>query len=279
MEDNSKFHNNITLDFNKKSKNSLSVGEYNGNSIHVVDMKDPRSVALLKEAYRDVYEPAFPIAEERESIDAWINNLMGKSKNSNIVVVIVGTDFDAKNPNIKGISVGYYYYKVDAGLLAYNAIAPAARNEGLGRVMVEARKQALLHLAEQHGQKLKGVFLECNDPAKVKPEEDSIDPATRMKIFEKWGAKVIPIDYVQPALEKGAAKCDKFKLMAYPHPKTGHYPTPDAVRAFVTGIYQACTDYCGGPKPADDPDYVRTVRQLEALKRAAQDPRPRPPSL
>lgn len=145
--------------------------------------------------------------------------------------------------------------------------------------MVEARKQALLYLAQMNGQKLKGIFLECNDPAKVKPEEDSIDPATRIKIFQKWGARVIPINYVQPALEKGGAKFDKFMLMSYPHPKTGRHPSTAAVSSFITGIYQACADHSGGPKPADDPDYVRIIAELQAMKQLRKNSQLLPASL
>ncbi|MCE9508358.1 MAG: hypothetical protein K8R48_08640 [Alphaproteobacteria bacterium] len=263
--------------FNNKADGALKVTTICGQPVHIVDATNPRSIKLLAEAYKDVYEPAFPLPEERETLENWVNKITkGKQENSTIVLALVVENINAENPTVKGISVGYYYNKVAVGLMAYVAIAPEYRNEGLGRVMVEARKHAFLDLAKSKGSQLKGVFLECNDPEKVKPEDDSFDPATRIKIFQKWGAKVMPIDYVQPPLEIGADKCTKFKLLAYPHPETGQYPAPDDIKAYIEGIYTSCAKYYGCA-PEQNPDYIKIMQQIATLRQDNTPPKNKPP--
>ena len=262
--------------FNKKSAERLRVKSLGGHSVHTIEAGNSKSLALLAKAYKDVYEAAFPIDEERESLESWMGSLQGKNPAANIVIVVAGDNLDSEKPILKAISVAYYYNKQDAGLLAYNAVSPDFQGQGLGRTMVDARKAALLDLAKANGNKLGGVFIECNDPAKITPAEDVMDPATRIKMFEKWGARILPIDYVQPPLEHGAAKCDTLKLLAYPHPKTGKYPTPEAIKGFITGIYTELAKYAGCP-PQDNPDYLKTMQQLDAMKPLVA-PKQKPPS-
>lgn len=282
-----KFNKKINGLFNQSTNASLSVSKIGNHSIHTVDPNDLRSLRLLTRAYNDVYIPAFPIADERESIEAWMANYKNPVKNAEIVIIIAGENLDNhRHAVIKGMSVGYYYPSGDAGLMAYVAIDPKYRSEGLGHVMVEARKQALLNAAKRHGKSLGGVFLECNDPTKVKPEDDSFDPATRIKIFQKWGAEIIPIDYVQPSLSVGDAKSDYMNLLAYPHPTTGKYPTPGEIHGFIYGIYKACAKY-SGVLPEQDADYKAIKAQIDAMPQgipfskrnpAAEAKKPTPPA-
>ena len=262
--------------FNKKSGQRLRVKSLQSQYVHTIEAGNPKSLALLAKAYKDVYEAAFPIDEERESLESWIKSLKGGNPAANIIIVVAGDELDSEKPVLKAISVAYYYNKQDAGLLAYNAVSPDFQGQGLGRIMVEARKTALLDLAKAYGNKLGGVFIECNDPAKITPAEDVMDPATRIKMFEKWGAKVLPIHYVQPPLEHGGEKCDALKLLAYPHPKTGKYPTPEAIKGFITGIYTELAKYAGC-EPQDNPDYIKTMQQIDAMKPQAA-PKQKPPS-
>jgi hypothetical protein len=185
---------------------------------------------------------------------------------------------DTKAPSLKGIVIGYYYHKQDVGLLAYTATSPEYRNQGLGRIQVDVLGEALLTMAKSHGGTLAGYFLECNDPEKVKPEEDSFDPAARIKLFQKWGARVMPIDYIQPPLEAGADKWSKFKLLAYPHPETRQYPTLAGLKAFIKGIYGACAKYYGS-LPAQNPDYIKIMQQIDTLPQEKASSKPQPPSL
>lgn len=269
--------------FNKKACQRLRIKTLNGHDVHVVAVDNPKSLALLAKAYKEVYEAAFPIREERESLATWLENLKGKNIVA-ITISILGENLDTPHPTIKAMAVGYYYRQQDVGLLAYLATAPSFRDQGLGRTMNNANNEALLEFSGRMGKKLKGIFLECNDPAKIAPENDVMNPTTRIKIYEKWGAVVLPIDYIQPPLETGGAKCDTLKLLAYPHPDTGKYPTKSEIKAYLTGIYTELAEYAGMP-PEKNPDYLESLRQLDKLdlskfykavlaKRASAKPKP-----
>lgn len=241
---------------------------------HAVDIDNAASRRLMVKAYTEIYEPAFPLDDERESMSAWLNTLSGNNPDSTMTLIIIGENLETETPVLKGISAAYYYNKFDVGILAYNAISPAFRGGGIGRAMVTARIKSLLDCAKSKGGALRGVFLECHDPQKIAPDKDSFDPATRLKIFQSWGAQIMPIDYTPPVMAKGLQKNDTLLLLAYPHPETGAYPVPDAIRRFVTGIYTTTIKYTGN-LPHEDADYLHMMRQLDTL----QVKTPKPPGL
>lgn len=263
--------------FNQSAHSGIKVDSINGYNVHIVEHNNRQSLDLFLRAYKDIYEPAFPIPEERETIETLLKSLAGKSRHAHIVIALLGENMDTPDPILKGVVIGYYYYRVDAGLLAYTATSPEHRNQGLGRAQVDVLGPILLNMAKKHGGELKGYFLECNDPEKVKAEGDSLDPATRIKIFQKWGAKIMPIDYIQPPLAKDTGKCDNLKLLAYPHPETGQHPTLDGIQAFITGIYAACAQYYGC-LPGENPDYTKIMQQIADLRKDNPAPKQKPPS-
>ena len=60
------------------------------------------------------------------------------------------------------------------------------------------------------------MFFESNNPLKTKHENDSFDPVKRLEIFSHFGAKLINIPYVQPALDKNRKKVDNLFLLSFP---------------------------------------------------------------
>lgn len=231
------------------------------------DIDDPVSAALLKRAYNEVYLPAFPIASERESLEQWCARL----KRGKDDIVIIGENLkDPDKAVVKGICVGVYFSISDVGLLSYYAVHPKAQGQGIARLMIARVKELMLERAEDKGGVLKGVFIEVNDPAKVPANQDSFDPALRVDVSHKLGAKDIPVSYVQPPLQPGAPKFDSVKLMAYPHPKTGEYPGPDAVRAFMEAMYMS-----HAVDTSVDADFKKSMQDIDAWeKRRAQKIKP-----
>ncbi len=215
--------------------------EFNAASCQTLAIRadDPAGMDLFRRAYRDVYLPAFPLENERESLEKMEALLKGAVPEVDMVVVIAGQNLDRSDTaDIYAMSVGYYYREAKTGLLAYNAVAPEHRSKGLGRKMVESRIEAMKDLAARDGAALEGVLIEVNDPAKIKPEDDSIDPATRIKIFEKWGAQKVPIPYVQPVLEPGGKSCDTLLLMSYA--VDGAHIKPGTLKKFLQSVFYLC---------------------------------------
>jgi len=229
----------------------------------LVKAGDAHALELMRRAYRDIYVPAFPMPEERESLEKIEEKLARPTSGVKRVILLAGKHLDdPEKAEIYGISIAYYYSKTQAGLLAYNAIDPKYQQMGLGRLMVKGRIDGLEELAKEGGQQLKCAVIEVNDPAKVTPEQDSMDPAKRVAIFERWGAKKIPVTYVQPWLAPGEEKGTSSILMAYP--VQGQYPEPEAIAGFIEGIWEANNN---GPVNYDeDPDFKKSMAELKDWK-------------
>jgi GNAT superfamily N-acetyltransferase len=234
------------------------------------DIDDPKSAALLKRAYHEVYLPAFPIASERESLEQWCARL----KRGKDDIVVVGENLaDPEKAVIKGLCVGVYFSISDVGLLSYYAVHPKCQGQGIAKLMINRVKQLMLERAEEQGNVLRGVFIEVNDPKKVAANQDSFDPATRVTVSQKMGARDIPVTYVQPPLQPGAEKYANLKLMSYPHPKTGKHPGPDDVKAYLDAMYMS-----HGIDVTKDPDYQKSMEDIEAWKKLPpKAPKPKPP--
>ncbi|MDE1151123.1 MAG: hypothetical protein PW788_01180 [Micavibrio sp.] len=203
-----------------------------------ITKETPQLMHLLEEAYNDIYLPAFPIDDERESLDKFKRAINGDFDKVKVVINILGENLeDPKNYVIKGMSVGYYYEGQNVGLLAYNAISPKHREKGLGKLMVDSRISSMQQMARDNGHaELGGVFIEVNDPFKVSPDMDSMDPSKRVTIFKEWGAKQVPIDYTQPPVSADGYYCDSLLLMNYP--VEGKYADKGTIENFLRAIYR-----------------------------------------
>lgn len=236
-------------------------------ALQIADITKDREdlMHLLVRAYHDIYVPAFPDPDERESLEKFQRGVRGEIAGVDIAVNILGENLQDKDKAvIKGISVGYYYQKQNVGLLAYNAIAPQAREKGLGKIMVQSRINSLKNYAAAQGKKIDGVFIEVNDPQKVAVENDSMNPADRVAIFTKWGARKINIPYVQPPVDKDGAYCDYLLLMNYP--VDGRYAPASAVEKYLRGIYR---EDRLGRKPEEDHYFRQMATALAKLPPAA----------
>ena len=228
--------------------------------IATISKDRPELFELLERAYNDIYLPAFPIESERESLEKFMQAVNGELPGIGIVINILGENLlDADKRVVKGISVAYLYEAHDTGLLAYNAIAPEHRERGMGKLMVDSRIKSLKQMAAEKGRQLKSVFIECNDPTKVAPEDDSMDPSKRIALFESWGARQVPIDYVQPPLSAEGDYNDTMVLLNYP--LEGRYAGKQEVEQYLRGIYR---EFRSDKSPDDDYFFKKMKQQLKA---------------
>ena len=246
------------------------LGKMTGDATMVLQIanitKDtPDLLPLLEQAYARVFVPAFPVPESRESLDKFLRAMNGGIKGVSIVINVMGENLDDPQARvIKGFSVAYYYEKHNVGLLAYNAIAPEAREKGLGKIMVQSRIQSLKDLAAASDRTLAGVFVDVNDPSKIRAEDDGMDPVKRLQIFTNWGAVRTPVDYVQPPLEAGGNYCDTMLLLNYP--VDGRYADRHAIEMFLRSMYRECRQ---NQRPEEDYFFRQMKTQLDAAPESA----------
>lgn len=107
-------------------------------------------------------------------------------------------------------------------------VAPAVRERGLGRRLLDEAVRALYRDGAC------AVFGEVNDP---RVHGDAAWP--RLLRFERWGARVVDVRYVQPALGDGLVRDGGLRLIALP----GEMPLPesipgDVVRGFIRELHE-----------------------------------------
>jgi GNAT superfamily N-acetyltransferase len=191
--------------------------------------------ALLDEFHSGVYWDDF--ADQQEPIDVWKRALWGGASSYELTIRIAGRALrDRTRREILGGIVFERYPRSACGLVTYMVIAPAARRQGLGRQLQRDAAAALFDRGAR------AVFGEINDPRRFgEGVVESLEAMwRRLERNQAWGARVLDVRYVQPALAPGLERDHGLCLIAL----AGHQPLPAAmpgeiVRAFVDEIYAA----------------------------------------
>jgi GNAT superfamily N-acetyltransferase len=242
--------------------------------LEIIDLRrgrgDPtlrrRDEALLRGFHRRVYKPAFPIVSEQESPNEWIPRIWEDPPESawfELHPLIAGRTLDRpRRRRLYGALFFEYYWRSSCALVTYLVVAPRMRRLGLARHLLAESRTRLRAIADaRHGSEaaLRAVFTEVNDPSKVKPEDDSIDPVQRMAAFERLGARIVDIPYVQPELAPGQGRARELFLLVFPLPGSPDDSiAAETVGVFIDDFYRAN----GVAEPAHDPD-VRAM--IEAM--------------
>lgn len=234
------------------------------SDLQIVDLGERFDALLLAQVYRDVYLPAFPLPDEQEHPDIWTPRLQDPDAHPRLAFLVAGHALDdpqARAP--QALLVAEYYAASRCVLVSYLAVAPAARGQGLAHRLLDALTDRL-HAGRfgEPGQ-IAAVLAEIHDPQRIDASGDVIDPAARVEVMARLGARRLPIDYVQPALEPGKSASHDLWLVAFPA-RAGARARfgPGGLRAFLVEFYRAL----GSADPPDDPAFAATfasVRRLE----------------
>jgi len=220
--------------------------------------EDLKNIGVLQAAYDSLYAPVFSLDHGGEPLEKWTAELDPQRQDRRFIVYVASQAINGQDVPV-GISVGAYYPQTQTAILAYNVVSSDARGAGIGKKLVKARMDGFEKLARQAGTPLRAVFIECNNPALVAPENDVLDPAARVRIFEKMGAKAIEIDFVCPINDK----IYDLMILGMPHPVHGKYPTADETKLFLGSYYKAF----GFETPESDPDFRAMSQQLDRISR------------
>lgn len=197
-----------------------------------VGADDPSLAAF----HAGIYEEAF--AAQHEPLAAW---------RASIASGLLRVRLAIEDGEIVGGVCFERYPRSGVGLVTYLVVAPAARGRGLGEQLL---RDAITALAAPL------VLGEVNDPRVHGTGED------RLARFERWGARVLDVRYVQPALGPGLARDRGLLLIAFA-------PRPEIidgalVRAFVEELYAATEGGALDPE-IRIPDRVALVAPVATL--------------
>lgn len=187
---------------------------------------DPRIDAFHRGIYWDEF------AEQHEPVAHWHAALRGARPYQLRIELAVDGD------RILGGICIERYPRSGCGLLTYVVVAPDARGQGLGK-QLQTRAVEALYAA---GAPL--VLGELNDP-RVTTLEPAEVAWERVRRNQRWGARVLGVRYVQPALGEGLARDRQLLLIAL----AGATPLPPDIdgavlRAFLAELYEVTE---GGP--------------------------------
>ncbi|HUS33290.1 MAG TPA: GNAT family N-acetyltransferase [Kofleriaceae bacterium] len=161
----------------------------------------------LARFHAGIYLDAF--AAHREPLESWLSP-RGYAFHARLV--LDGDDI------VGGITYELYP-KSRCGLVTYMVVAPRARGRGLGRMLFMSAARELYAA---------GAKLVLGEVHRSAPE--------RLARFDRWGARVVDVAYVQPSLGPGLERDDGLCLIVLP-------PVPrvveeGVVKAFIAELYE-----------------------------------------
>ena len=204
-----------------------------GEALEIVTIATHDDEALLDEFHGGIYWNDF--AEQQEPVAIWKRALWGGASPYDLTIRIAGRALrDRARREVLGGIVFERYRRSGCGLVTYMVIAPAARRQGLGRQL--QREAALAMFAAG----APAVFGEINDPrlAGEGVDEPIEHMWRRLERNQAWGARVLDIRYVQPALAPGLSRDHGLCLIALAGTEPLGLAMPGkVVREFVDELY------------------------------------------
>jgi len=158
---------------------------------------------LVGRFHHDILAVSFA-PDELEDVATLARGLRGKGD----LDVLASVALDGNDAVLGGV-VGEVYVRGSVLLLAYLAVRPDLRGRGIGTVLMErvaplwyARPAVRLAVAEVH------------DP-RAWSQVAGDDPARRLRLYERLGARLLAVPFVQPTVGAGRARVPGFLLVAF----------------------------------------------------------------
>lgn len=219
---------------------------------------DPLSIAYLKLVYSTIYPELFPDASDRESWEQWMGYL-DKNPDENFFI-LSGTNLDdPATAIIHGFVIGTYFAPSQTGLICYIGVDKNCRAGGVASGLISAVTAAMDMYAQTLNASLLGLFAEAHDPQQVETVKDSLPPAVRLKIYHRWKALQVPVQYCYPSVQTPWRKEGGMVLLSLP--VYGDYAEPEDVAGMIADYYTAA-----GLNPDTDSDYARINAEIAAWR-------------
>jgi GNAT superfamily N-acetyltransferase len=223
------------------------------------DLRAKKDPELLRALHGDLFRRFFPDPDEQEGPDDWAPRLWGDAaaQNPEQHGFVAGTDLDDPAARrLDGFAFVERYRDSRCGLLSYIAVADRCRGQGLGRTLFDLAVASARAAAERDGAPLRAVFAEIHDPRRVRASDDVIDPHRRLAIMVRLGARLVPVEYVQPALGPAGNPSDRLMLLVFPNEAEDELDS-EVVRGFLREYYASLD------AAPDDAGIARMLSELD----------------
>lgn len=186
---------------------------------------------LLGQFENDVYIPSFPNADEREELSDIVGRIRTPKSNEPSSYCVLAIN-DGRV--VAGLVADWYK---DCGFLEiiYIAVGRQYRKNHIGSELLDAGIKLITDSLQP--QAVKYVVLEVEKP--TAPAAD-IEAVNRLVVWDRWGARRIPIPYFQPPLSPDKNVVDNLMLMVLPKYSSladGMVET-DPLRHFLKDFYR-----------------------------------------
>lgn len=229
-------------------------------TMQLADLHDLADSALLGEVYERLYLPSVLAPEERQALATFERRLgsapPGPPEPLTSMIVAGENLADPLRRKLAGYLILEFYRESRTALLAYVGTASEFRRQGLMRRMYAL---AVERLRREQGD-VRAAFTEIHVPGRIAAQREPMETLARVCAFARIGARLVPIPYVQPALEEGQPFGTDLMLLSLPTQgepdATTELPLPaSAVADFLDEYYRSC----GLDDPAGCPGYAEML--------------------
>lgn len=202
-----------------------------------------RLLSAFAAGYRDMFH-----GDEAEPDGRWPARIAGKPAPQPVLRIVVALEGRGGAERFVGGAAAEYYRSSACVLCTYLYVlpAPGQRHRGHGRALLAAATGAFKDLGP-----IRATLAEVEWPEALPPAtfgQDAVDTArSRLRFFERLGARRVALDYVQPALGAAARPVSWLRLLVLPVPET--VPEPDVplrvtLDRFLIEFHEALADEC-----------------------------------
>jgi GNAT superfamily N-acetyltransferase len=196
-----------------------------------LDLGDPADRRVLERAYAEILVPSFT---PDELLPIWA--IRGDGGPPQDVAVRMAGD------ELLAVAVADHAGPDLISLLSYLAVRPGLRGGGHGG-------ELLAHVGRRWAAKGAGLVLgEIHDP-RAHAERDDEQPMARLRFYERHGAELLDVPWVQPAVSRDGDRMPGMLLIAF-H-RSGSFAGPRVPGEPLLTWADAYYDECEGPQPPD----------------------------
>ncbi len=225
----------------------------------------PADRALLADFYESIYAASFTDPNERESLMRLRRFLRLKARGwygRNAYHVFVLHEGGRPRAGL----VCDYLHAARMGVVEFLAVEAGVRNRGYGRRLLDHAEAALSADAARAGAVCQGIAAEVEDPARLVRSSADMDPVQRLRIWHKWGYRIVDFPYVQPRLSSGRQPVSHLFLTLKTLPNRRRYEPAQRVTMLLHAYMKWAMDIrC----PWRHPDF-RSMQRFLARRRVVR---------
>jgi GNAT superfamily N-acetyltransferase len=200
--------------------------------IELFDADSARAAELLRELHDEVLRPAF---RPEEYISPTVIDPSHE-------LAVIACD---EHGRVLGGALGERYPASGVLLLAYLAVRPGRRAQGVGGAIMTA-------LREQWLDRDSLAVLELDDPRYHEPHPERGDPVARLRFYARCGVRLLDMPYFQPRLSTDLARA--YHMLLGVIPPIGATAPAALPAARVTAFLREYFELCEGPAVHSDPE-------------------------